>query len=213
MGYHLDDASYHARRILWGVANFPHVLQFDPYLNYPSGARVPWPPLYDWLLSSAARSFGVALIVADDQAVAVARLLAVAGVVADDVVLPVAGFLTVAGIISYEQERRAVAGVARLITIAGTLPGIDEWSLARFLALAGVVRNLTRLKSFGRREEIGVAIHTGFNNAVADLDIVVGAEANRDTLIQNDIAHKRRIGEPAALKTCKLRQILAGTDT
>jgi asparagine N-glycosylation enzyme membrane subunit Stt3 len=43
----IDDASYHARRVVYGVENFPRVLSFDPYLNFPDGARVPWPFLYD----------------------------------------------------------------------------------------------------------------------------------------------------------------------
>ncbi len=46
-----DDASYHARLVHDGVANFPRLLAFDAFLNHPIGARVPWPPLYDWLLA------------------------------------------------------------------------------------------------------------------------------------------------------------------
>jgi hypothetical protein len=54
----VDDGAYHARRVLWGVANFPRVLTFDPYLNYPSGAPVPWPPLFDMLLTFVAWCIG-----------------------------------------------------------------------------------------------------------------------------------------------------------
>ena len=50
----LADANYHARRAYWMLQNFPQVQSFDAYLNYPAGARVPWPPLSDW----SARSFG-----------------------------------------------------------------------------------------------------------------------------------------------------------
>ena len=30
------------------LLNFPSVLHFDPYMNYPAGAYVPWPPGFDW---------------------------------------------------------------------------------------------------------------------------------------------------------------------
>jgi len=53
-----DDATYHARRALYSFVNFPSVLDFDPYIAYPDGAPVPWPPLYDWALAGVARLFG-----------------------------------------------------------------------------------------------------------------------------------------------------------
>jgi len=46
------DSYYHARRALWSLANFPSWLAFDPYLNFPDGAAVPWPPLYDLFLAA-----------------------------------------------------------------------------------------------------------------------------------------------------------------
>jgi dolichyl-diphosphooligosaccharide--protein glycosyltransferase len=55
------DALYHARRALFGVASFPAVLSFDPYLHHPEGAPVPWPPLYDWLLAAKALALGGSL--------------------------------------------------------------------------------------------------------------------------------------------------------
>ncbi len=51
------DGSQHARRALFSCANFPAVLYWDPYLAYPTGAPVPMPPLYDWLLGAIARAF------------------------------------------------------------------------------------------------------------------------------------------------------------
>jgi len=41
------DEYYHMRRILYGVGNFPDVLWFDSYLNYPHGLSITWPPLFD----------------------------------------------------------------------------------------------------------------------------------------------------------------------
>ncbi len=50
-----DDAAYHvlqAERILRGAPGAPW---FDPGLNYPAGARVPWPPLFDMIIAGTAR--------------------------------------------------------------------------------------------------------------------------------------------------------------
>ncbi|MDE0887164.1 MAG: glycosyltransferase family 39 protein [Myxococcota bacterium] len=49
------DAQYHLRRAYYTFVNFPAVLLFDPYINYPGGAPVPWPPLFDFLLGGFAR--------------------------------------------------------------------------------------------------------------------------------------------------------------
>ncbi len=52
------DGAYHARRAFYTFARFPEILFFDPYLRFPDGAPVPFPPLYDWLLGATARLFG-----------------------------------------------------------------------------------------------------------------------------------------------------------
>ena len=56
--FSLGDAFYHARRAFVSFEQFPRVLLFDPYLNFPQGAFVPWPPLYDLALGGMARLFG-----------------------------------------------------------------------------------------------------------------------------------------------------------
>lgn len=43
-----SDAYYHMRRILYSLARFPAVLDFDPYINFPEGARPIWTPFFDW---------------------------------------------------------------------------------------------------------------------------------------------------------------------
>jgi asparagine N-glycosylation enzyme membrane subunit Stt3 len=53
----MDDSQYHARRAEYTFVHFPEVLRADPYLNYPAGADVPWPPLYDLALGSIAWLF------------------------------------------------------------------------------------------------------------------------------------------------------------
>ncbi|MEZ4215046.1 MAG: hypothetical protein R3E88_01080 [Myxococcota bacterium] len=56
------DAMYHVRRAYWTFVGWPSVLAFDPYVNYPDGAPVPWSPLPDVLAGTIAR------IVARDDA-------------------------------------------------------------------------------------------------------------------------------------------------
>lgn len=50
------DVQYHLRRAFYTFVNFPGVLLWDSYLNYPDGAPVPWPPLFDWTVGAAARA-------------------------------------------------------------------------------------------------------------------------------------------------------------
>ncbi len=54
----LGDAFYHARRALFSFERLPQILLWDSFLNFPQGAFVPWPPLYDLALAAIARLFG-----------------------------------------------------------------------------------------------------------------------------------------------------------
>lgn len=57
-----SDATYHMRRAFYTFSNFPELLLRDPYLNFPGGVNVPWPPLFDFIVGGVARLF------AEDQA-------------------------------------------------------------------------------------------------------------------------------------------------
>ena len=50
-----SDAQYHVRRSLYAWVNFPRVLLWDPYINYPDGAAISWPPLFDFAVGAAAK--------------------------------------------------------------------------------------------------------------------------------------------------------------
>jgi len=50
------DGLYHARRIERAMRE-GEVAQEDPWMNYPEGAKIPWPPYYDLLLSKAFAPF------------------------------------------------------------------------------------------------------------------------------------------------------------
>ncbi len=49
------DAQYHLRRALYSFIHFPAVLLYDPYINFPGGAPIPWPPLFDFAIAGSAR--------------------------------------------------------------------------------------------------------------------------------------------------------------
>ncbi len=49
------DPYYHLRRIQYAVRHFPAILDFDPYVNFPEGARIYWPGGFDLLLATACR--------------------------------------------------------------------------------------------------------------------------------------------------------------
>jgi dolichyl-diphosphooligosaccharide--protein glycosyltransferase len=51
------DAFYHLRRIVYSVVRFPDVLDFDPYINYPHGAKPIWSPLFDWVVALVSLPF------------------------------------------------------------------------------------------------------------------------------------------------------------
>jgi len=74
------DPYYHLRIIEYTIQNFPHVLAFDPYVDFPNGFWIGWPPLYDFLASAYAMA-AMALFHVDYQ-VAVATFPALLGAVA-----------------------------------------------------------------------------------------------------------------------------------
>ena len=53
------DAMYHVRRSYYTFVSWPDILLFDPYVNYPDGAPIPWPPLTDFLAGSLAAFLAV----------------------------------------------------------------------------------------------------------------------------------------------------------
>jgi dolichyl-diphosphooligosaccharide--protein glycosyltransferase len=53
------DSHYYIRFALRQLAHFPHFDAFDPYVNYPTGAAIYWPPLHTWIVSGFLRLFGL----------------------------------------------------------------------------------------------------------------------------------------------------------
>lgn len=53
------DPFYHMRRAVSFAENFPHVWNFDTYINYPYGDVVGWPPLYDWSIALISNIIGL----------------------------------------------------------------------------------------------------------------------------------------------------------
>jgi dolichyl-diphosphooligosaccharide--protein glycosyltransferase len=54
----LDDPPYHLRRALMTLQEWPRVPTFDPFLNFPHGGHVTWPPGMAWLLAGVAKLLG-----------------------------------------------------------------------------------------------------------------------------------------------------------
>jgi hypothetical protein len=50
------DSFYHARRILDAIVDFPHLLQFDPFIHAPEGSWVTWPWAFDLMMALIARA-------------------------------------------------------------------------------------------------------------------------------------------------------------
>lgn len=53
------DAFYHMRRVSYTAENFPSVINFDSYLNYPLGYDIGWPPLFDQAIALLALVLGM----------------------------------------------------------------------------------------------------------------------------------------------------------
>jgi oligosaccharyl transferase (archaeosortase A-associated) len=52
------DDYYHMRRILYTVSHFPNTLWFDSYIDYPSGLKLTWPPLFDQISAGLSLALG-----------------------------------------------------------------------------------------------------------------------------------------------------------
>jgi oligosaccharyl transferase (archaeosortase A-associated) len=47
------DSYYHMRRVVLTVLHYPAANTFDPYVNYPHGFTINWPPLFDVITATA----------------------------------------------------------------------------------------------------------------------------------------------------------------
>lgn len=52
--FYLGDAYYHVYRAAATLKSFPVPFSWDPYMNFPDGSHVPWPPLYDLFIAGLA---------------------------------------------------------------------------------------------------------------------------------------------------------------
>jgi len=53
------DSYYHLWRVAGFLKQFPSLIVFDPYLNFPSGGYCIWPFLFDYLVALALKLFGI----------------------------------------------------------------------------------------------------------------------------------------------------------
>jgi asparagine N-glycosylation enzyme membrane subunit Stt3 len=74
------DPYYHALRAQRTVAQWPRVPWTDPDMNFPDGARIPWPPLFDFTIAALARAAGATAATPERVAQVAAVLALVLGV-------------------------------------------------------------------------------------------------------------------------------------
>jgi len=75
-----SDTYYHVLRAHRIVEAFPHASRFDPGLDYPLGAKIPWPPLFDYLIATPALLLGGSRAAVEHVAAILPLLLGVASV-------------------------------------------------------------------------------------------------------------------------------------
>jgi dolichyl-diphosphooligosaccharide--protein glycosyltransferase len=115
-----NDAYYHLRRIAYSVVHFPEVLDFDPYINFPHGAKPIWPPLFDWMVALASLPF-----YRPDEVQSV-ELLAVW-------VPPVLGAATVVSLFALAKRHLGVATAFVAASILSVLPAHFHYSQIGFV--------------------------------------------------------------------------------
>lgn len=83
------DPYYHALRAQRTVTHWPELPWTDAGMNFPYGARIPWPPLFDATIAAVSRVFGAASEASEVVAKVAAGLAVVIGVA----LLPLVAFL------------------------------------------------------------------------------------------------------------------------
>ncbi len=73
-----SDPYYHVLRAQRMVEEFPRLPSSDSFLNYPFGAKIPWPPLFDGLIAWPAMLLGGTVATVERVAVAVPVVLGLA---------------------------------------------------------------------------------------------------------------------------------------
>jgi dolichyl-diphosphooligosaccharide--protein glycosyltransferase len=149
-----DDSQYHARRALFSLVNFPAVLTRDPYLNFPDGARVPWPPLWDFTLAAVARLTG-------GGADGLERVLAwAAAVVASLAVLPVYGAARAVAPRGVALGAAALFAVLPVSVMYSSVGNADHHAAIAFEAAALLACSSLALRREMRGMRLGV-VHAG----------------------------------------------------
>jgi hypothetical protein len=112
------DGYYHLRRAWLAMQSWPRVPQTDPWLNFPAGGRISWPPLFDGLLATLALPFGTRTALEYIGAL-LPPLLGVA------ILAAIYALVAHAGVEEEGKRRAAVCAVA----VAAVLPGVVRYTL------------------------------------------------------------------------------------
>jgi len=179
------DPYYHARRIQHAVRHFPSVPEFDPFVNFPEGARIIWPKGFDLLLASAAR-----LALPDPRPDLVERFCALA--------IPLLGVLAIVAVYALARVSlgRPAAGVAAIafaflqFPVDYSLLGyVDHHvveplflAIAGALLLAGLERRGARAAALGAAAGVAAALSCAFVTIGMAIVILIGALATFEGL-------------------------------
>lgn len=155
------DPLYHLRRIQYAVHHFPSILNVDPYVNFPEGARIIWPAGFDLLLAAASR-----ILLHPASPAGVERLCALA--------VPLLGLAAILAVYALGKAALAAPGAGMAALTFALLPYPVIYSLLGyvdhhvmepfFLALAAAL-----LLSSWTREGPMAALFGGLAGAIASL--------------------------------------------
>ncbi len=140
-----QDSYYHLRRITYIVQHFPGVNIFDPYVNYPQGYFIGWPPLFDLTAAAAAMVAGLGhpgRLVVEAASSAVNVLLGLLGItaayyLAKDIfgervallsalvmaILPATAFVTIFGYVGHHSLEMLVSMTMYLLFLRSVTGG------------------------------------------------------------------------------------------
>jgi len=113
------DSYCHLRRIHHAVKHFPAILDFDPYVNFPGGAPIFWPPGFDRMLAGAARWMP------RPEAASVERFCAVA--------IPLLGLAAILAVYAFGRAGLSRPGAGAAAFVFALLPAPVNYSLLGYV--------------------------------------------------------------------------------
>ncbi|MDD5419647.1 MAG: STT3 domain-containing protein, partial [Methanomicrobiaceae archaeon] len=125
------DAYYHMRRIVLAAGDFPGIISFDTYIDYPQGFSIGWPPLFDGIVAACAALLGLG-----DPSVSLVETVGALFPVVIGLLTVIPVYLIAREIFSSEEIGIAAAGILAILpahVIASLLGFVDHHVVETFL--------------------------------------------------------------------------------